>query len=493
MLALAAVPSAAAGQRLLPVSEPLAGGDPLAFDPAQLQDFERRAAFGHSHTLYARSPGGVLETARRTARFRSRIVRAARGSGFSPDVLEAIVFVESAGRANAVGGGGPLAPSGLTQITGRRANRVLGMDVKLYASGVLTRKIARANGPRARRLEARRRQVDGRFAPTRALRTTVRYLVAAREQLGRKDLAVASWGMGTGTLRSALRAYDAGPVPYTQLYFDSAPDRHPRAWRLLGGSRHYYFEVLAAKRIMRLYRRDRGQLAALARLHAAKLSAEEVMHPPTRTRVFPRSTAIVAARRRGVLQPVPRTRSLRVAAEAGELARRLGRSPSVYRALRPASLATLLYMSERVRKLSGSSSPLLLTSGVRDGVYQRVLMRRNVMAARVYSIHTTGWAFDIARPWATKRQAAAVQFVLERLQSHGLITYIHEPWAVHIAVSKDARTLVPAMLRRRDTPEPVPIEEAARPPAPKPVPRAPVAEPAERSWLAVIRDVLPIV
>jgi hypothetical protein len=82
--------------------------------------------------------------------------------------------------------------------------------------------------------------------------------------------------------------------------------------------------------------------------------------------------------------------------------------------------------------------PLIVTSAVRDNRYQRVLMHVNWNAARTYSIHTTGYAFDIARSHANQRQAAALQFVLERLQAVNAIAYIREAAAIHVAVASDA-------------------------------------------------------
>lgn len=50
-----------------------------------------------------------------------------------------------------------------------------------------------------------------------------------------------------------------------------------------------------------------------------------------------------------------------------------------------------------------------------------VLMRVNANAARTYSLHTTGYVFDIARSYASSRQAAAFQFVLDRLTAANAI------------------------------------------------------------------------
>src|SRR6266516_2385112 len=208
------------------------------------------AAVGLSRGLFTRSPGGALATAARVAQYRPLIVRAARGSGIDPNVIEGIVFLESAGRADAIAGGDPAAASGLTQIVASTGAGFLRMRVHLGASRRLTHRISRAywhgRWHRARVLEARRRRVDQRFDPAHALRGTVRYLVAARGYLGRNDLAVASYHMGIGNLQEVIRRWAGAPhgtpttqivranrLSYGRLYFGSAPDRHGRAWRRL--------------------------------------------------------------------------------------------------------------------------------------------------------------------------------------------------------------------------------------------------------------------
>jgi hypothetical protein len=251
--------------------------------------------------------------------------------------------------------------------------------------------------------------------------------------------------MGVGNLQSALRAYGAGSVSYVRLYFDSAPDRHERAWRVLASmnddSRHYYFKVLAAKEIMRLYRSDRRRLAALATLHSRKASGEEAFRPASSTPQFRRPRDVAAAWRRGELVQLPQGAGLVYDRSLGQMARKLRRPRRLYCGLRPDAAATLAYIGRRVRELSGRRGRLVVTSALRDHRYQRLLLKRNSMATAGYSLHTTGYAFDIAREYRGPQQAAAFQFVLERLQSRGLIEWIREPGAIHVAVMPRARVL----------------------------------------------------
>ena len=96
--------------------------------------------------------------------------------------------------------------------------------------------------------------------------------------------------MGIGNLEGVLDAYGSDRPPYVQLYFDSTPTRHRGAYRRLAAlgddSSNYWWKLLAAREIMRLYREDRAELDRLAALHTAKASAEEVLHPLDETPFF---------------------------------------------------------------------------------------------------------------------------------------------------------------------------------------------------------------
>jgi hypothetical protein len=146
--------------------------------------------------------------------------------------------------------------------------------------------------------------------------------------------------------------------------------------------------------------------------------------------------------RRHRIVDLPRKAGLSYDRSMGEMARRLHRKRALYRGLRPVAAATLEYIGRRVKQLSGGHGSLTVTSALRDHRYQRLLLVRNSAATAGYSLHTTGYAFDIARTYRGPRQAAAFQFVLERLQSRGAIEWIREPDAIHIAVMPRGRILL---------------------------------------------------
>ena len=89
----------------------------------------------------------------------------------------------------------------------------------------------------------------------------------------------------------------------------------------------------------------------------------------------------------------------------------------------------------------------MVTSTVRDQLYQSRLVHGNGEATRNYSLHTTGWAFDVLREYRSRRQALAFQFVLDRLRTLNVIAWVREPRAIHVTAADDAEVLLPLLER----------------------------------------------
>lgn len=441
--------------------------DPLAWSQSERPTFEQRAAVGSSHVIYEMSPGGVVASARRTEQFRPQIERAAAAHGVDPQTLEAIIFLESAGRPEVSAGPTPEAASGLAQIIPSTATDLLGMQVDLAASIALTERIAQARSPeQAERLRAQRAAVDQRFDPDAAIEGAATYLEISAERFGADDLAIASYHMGIGNLETVLRAYagDESDRPigelvageglsYAQVYFDSSPYEHREAYEILTGfadeSSDYLWKVQASAEILRQYRDDPEQLEQTADLATSKATLEEVFHPEEETEVYDDPEAIGDAVGDGDLVPMPFDPGLGWVPDKdlGELAGELEQEPELYRALRPEALATLSYLGGLVLNESNEPAPLKVTSAVRDREYQGLLVQSNPEATSEYSLHTTGWSFDIRRDYASKRQAVAFQHTLDRLSALALIDYAVEAGAIHVTVSNLGEELLNPNLR----------------------------------------------
>ena len=182
---------------------------------------------GHSHVIYAKSPGGVMATARRVERYRAKVEAVAEDVGADPDLVEAMVFLESAGLPEVTATDDIEGAVGLSQILAGTATELLDMRVDLDASRRLTRAIRRAErhgqAARSERLRARRRVVDERFDPDKALEGTGRYLSTALDSLGRRTSRWSPTTWESATCRTCSPPTATIEASYARVYFDSTP------------------------------------------------------------------------------------------------------------------------------------------------------------------------------------------------------------------------------------------------------------------------------
>jgi hypothetical protein len=91
--------------------------------------------------------------------------------------------------------------------------------------------------------------------------------------------------------------------------------------------------------------------------------------------------------------------------------------------LRPEALAVALYMAAQVRTISKAAS--LRVTGADDG----------------------GWTFRVSRTYASRRQALAFQYVLDRLQVLNVIAWSRSSRSIHVTAARDAEVLEPLLDR----------------------------------------------
>jgi hypothetical protein len=109
--------------------------------------------------------------------------------------------------------------------------------------------------------------------------------------------------------------------------------------------------------------------------------------------------------------------------------------------LRPQALAALLYIGAGVRVISRSQQPLEVTAAATDAADLATQARLDRGLADADPLHATGYAFDIARSYATRAQAQAFQFVLDRLLALNIIAWVRHTHIIHVAVGPGASTL----------------------------------------------------
>ena len=185
---------------LVPREEVVVEIDVLAYDESEGEEVERRAAFGLSQPLYAKSPG-VTATARRTESYRPLVEDAVAGSGFDADLVEAIVFRKrrTSGRDRRRRPGRGVRPDPDPGRNGTELPR------DGHRPGCEPQTDSENRGRRARgdtmapSVSARFGTVDTRFDPEQALAGTVRYLAVARNGSAATTWPSSrtTWGSGT--------------------------------------------------------------------------------------------------------------------------------------------------------------------------------------------------------------------------------------------------------------------------------------------------------
>ena len=359
-------------------------------------------------------------SASRAGARRSRPRRAA--PGVDPDLLEALVFLESAGREDAIAGDTEGAV-GLTPDPRRdRAEPARDAGRRRRAARRLTRRIGRAveNGRDREGRGAAARAARGRRAlrpGVKALAGTARYLTIAQERARPRGPRVRLLPHGDRQPPGRARAYGEERPSYARVYFDSTPDRHADRAAPADGVRRRLVELPvealrgardhapvprrpgragAARRRCRPQELGRGG-AAPARRDAA------VRHPDG------------SSRRRGTTDRSARSRTIRRSpawrATGAWASSRSGsaRRPRLYRGLRPEALAMALYIGAQVREYAGGDGAAdRHLDRARRGLPAPARAAGNREATRNYSLHTTGWAFDVARDYASRAPGARV-------------------------------------------------------------------------------------
>ena len=265
-------------------------------------EFEAGAATAASHVIYEMSPGrrGRLGAPDRGLPG-GEIEAAAERHGLDPDMLEAVIFLESAGRPEVIAGPTPESAAGLAQILPSTATDLLGMSVDLAQSIALTRAISRSGSPgetdrlagaaggdrpalRPRRRDRGRRPLPrARPRAVRRRRARGRLLPHGNRQPGERAARLRQAGDEDADRRAGRRARAQLPGGLLRL-----GPRLPRdAYELLSGfgdeSADYLWKVLASEQILRLYREDPDRLAGTAELATNKATLEEVFHPENET------------------------------------------------------------------------------------------------------------------------------------------------------------------------------------------------------------------
>lgn len=383
------------------------------------------------------------------------IQRSAQAKGIDPMIMAAVIYIESFGDCNARSS----SAAGCAQFT-RQAAREEGLRVVTKRGQTGTRTITRGRGKTERKVVVPVYGTvyvrDDRLDPTKAIPAMANRLSKRIESLGRVDFSIAEYHMGWGYLTTALSLYSGqsvdyknvrkvvGELSYPQVFFNNTPRYKAGLYNFLGRladySPTYYFRIMAGLDLLKLYRQNPAKYEAEWKKYQPKFPNHEVTPNRMWSYYGPDDVArlgiadlpaLQAAWKNGRIKTLPNA-----SAKLGVNIRTTSKSPIAERDLKnrqwymgsePATLGCLLYIAYELRQLQGNAFvPLETNSLVRHLKYQDALGGRNTNARTQLPTHALGKAFDLPRTNLNRQQERDLTFILEDLESLGLLGWILE-------------------------------------------------------------------
>jgi hypothetical protein len=343
-------------------------------------------------------------------------------------------------------------------------------------------------------LLAKRRSVDERYDPAKAIAVQTRYLVQLARRYGSLDWALQAYHGGEGGVartvayylgdRRAQFASTEGAIrgvlasrggavtrvrphlTYADFYFGITPRTHPQAFGYLFGRsddhRYYWWKVLMAERAIALYRRDPKEFERQWQALRPGQRMEVAWHPRHEELAFRDVAALRRGYADGTLVRLPADLGAR-GIELGPIAPLDAANAYHYKGLRPESMGALLRVAGLYRRHGGRAALRVLSlmqttqySALLDARYPTPPPKEPVDPADLpIDLHPTGLTFDIQRPvsdWDRKVLEYALGILYDRSEISWLIERERGPSRYHITPNPaHARSLSQAVPGRKGT------------------------------------------
>jgi Transglycosylase SLT domain len=427
-----------------------------------------------------RDPDAVAGAGRvASERFGKMFEAASVASGFSRSKLEAIAYVESYGRADAVSTSGP---RGIMQFTADTA-RVAGVIHKEDVLKTLTLRIPlkdrkgrplKKGGKLQYRTVRKKRtvkvEVDDRMKPDKAISGAARYLSYLSRKYGSEDLAIFAYHCGEGCMAQFLEAakkserFKAG-VTAPKLFFLNSPAWNRELYRLVAyhmkrdWSPTYYFRVARAEELLALYRTNRSDFGRLLDECRNKVKPEnsapyrfwawlgpkDLIYEQCEDLIHDPGHKLVKALDRpdfyGFLLRKDGPGSIGEMEEKARIKNRKKleaylekhlKHKEYYLQASASAIGALAYVTFETRRLFEAAypkkkwAPLEVTALVRALEYQGRLHGDYDVSRTALPSHCTGEVFDLSYKDITEAEYASLLFVLEDIGNDGYLSYIVE-------------------------------------------------------------------
>ncbi len=412
-----------------------------------------------TRTFWIMREGDAIKGAERidTLNYQSFVKAAAALYKVSADDIEAIHYLESFGDTKAKSPTGPIGPGQFTRRTGSNIGPVKDGKCLVRFEGI----------PCGGKLPKVLPKVveDNRTDVELSVYATAKLLADETKFFGDGEFALMAYHSSRDDVRNWVKKYlepqpvDLGGkidiqrygITYGKLYFGSTPYKNPGTYAMYrqimqeDWGANYPWKVRCAQRLLKLYRTNRFAFETLARDN--KFRGNRAKY---RMWTFYRENDMKFATlddlkskiKSGELVVIPQDPEkygfkLRIEG-SGMIAELDKANVKNYIATRKETAGALLWISQELKKLRASNGFLLdVTSVSRTEEYQKKLTKKNTTATKELSFHVLARAFDIAKNALTADQQRDLLFILDELDSTGMISWIPENNAYHIVVAPD--------------------------------------------------------
>jgi hypothetical protein len=390
-----------------------------------------------------------------------------RKSGFPASVLQAMAYLESWGIANAESPAGPRGILQISEATGKR----MGLRI-VYATRHRTIKTQTAvrnkHGKLVYRTVRHKENYtvlarDDRLKPEKAIPAAAMYLAGMEQRYGGRDWAIWAYHCGEGcvadfrAMAKSTKGLDDPPASVAKVFFGCSPVWNRELCEAIHAqmdrdySPTYWFRVMRAEQLLRMYRDDPVEFRDLAAEY--KYSAAPAQRAPDRLSAWLKPQDLIYET--GDLIRNEEGSKLVSAPDAPEFLgyRVHGHTPPLgndendnwrLKAL-PSTIGTLAYIAFETRRLyealrpGETFVPLAATALVLPKAEGG--SAEGVQGARMLD-HASGQVFDLSASGLPPGEWECLQFVLDDLGWNGSLGFIEEPpgrQTMHIGCSPSSR------------------------------------------------------
>ena len=442
------------------------GLDRHKFTPEQLAWRESRII--ETRRFWIMREGGAVKGAERVTQndYQTYLNAAAELYGVNKADIEAIHYLESFGEEKAKSPTGPKGPGQFAAKTAANIGPVKDGKCLLLYKG------QKCGDPKPSNSNVIAE--DNRENIELSVYATAKLLKSELDFFGQPEFAIAAYHSGRGKIADWVKKYiepkattnggkadiQANNLTYGKLYFGTTPYANPGTYKMyrnlmdVDWGPNYIWKVRSSQNDLNIFRKNKDEFEKIAdqnkfRGKRAKYRMwtfyDEKLNGADELKTIDDLKARIKDGRLVTIPQNPEKFGFKLRLQGTGVIGELDLdNQKDYIASKQETAGALIWISQEVKKLrEGRSKPFTLdvTSVSRTVEYQNKLTKRNSTATKELSFHVLGSAFDIAILQLSDDQIRDLRFILDELDSTGMISWVPENKAYHVVVAPDEKAI----------------------------------------------------